>query len=144
MNRAALAETLDRVAGVLASAHDDWWVIGSAAVALHGAITDVSDIDILVSQRDGVTLMTRWHGGVTIGAASERFRSTPYARLAGAPLPIEVMGDLAVSVAGGWQRVVPATRIAIRGIFVPARTDLVDILYLFDRPKDRRRAALLI
>ena len=38
-----LTTTLSQVAAALRSAHDPWWVIGSAAVWLHGVGTAVSD-----------------------------------------------------------------------------------------------------
>ncbi|MFK3889879.1 hypothetical protein [Sphingomonas sp. NPDC079357] len=134
---------LAQVATALRPARDPWWVIGSAAVRLHGAETSVADIDVLVSARDAARLLGAWPGAVTIGAASNRFRSSPFARLNGAALPVEVMADLELCTDGVWRRVSPATRVAVAGVFVPARDELAAILRAFGRGKDLVRAALL-
>ncbi|MEH3124035.1 MAG: hypothetical protein PGN16_19060 [Sphingomonas phyllosphaerae] len=134
---------LAQVAAALRSACDPWWVIGSAAVRLHGGATSVADIDVLTSARDAGQLLADWPGGVTIGAASQRFRSHPFARLDGAALPIEVMADLEVCDGGVWRPVRPTTRVALGGVFVPAREEMVTILRTFGRSKDVARAALL-
>ncbi|VXC91977.1 hypothetical protein [Sphingomonas sp. 8AM] len=134
---------LAQVAAALRPARDPWWVIGSAAVRLHGAETSVDDIDVLVSARDATRLLGDWPGAVTIGAASDRFRSHPFARLDGAALPIEVMADLELCTDGVWRRVSPATRVALAGVFVPGRDELGAILRAFGRDKDLARAGLL-
>jgi hypothetical protein len=48
----ALGETLARVADALAGARHPWWIIGSAAVALHGADVTVGDVDVLLGEED--------------------------------------------------------------------------------------------
>jgi hypothetical protein len=135
--------SLTRVAKALHAACDPWWVIGSAAVWLHGGATEVADIDVLSSARDARAMLAAWRGPVTIGAASERFRSQPFARLQGDGLPIEVMAELEVRIGGAWQIVRPRTRVAMGGVFVPERAELVAILRSFGREKDLRRATLL-
>jgi len=80
---------------------------------------------------------------VTIGAASDRFRSRPFARLEGAALPIEIMAALEVRDGADWRAVWPRSRVLRGGMPVPTREELVAILHLFGREKDRRRAALL-
>ncbi|WP_037488001.1 hypothetical protein [Sphingomonas phyllosphaerae] len=134
---------LAQVATALRDTRDPWWVIGSAAVRLHGAETSVADIDVLVSERDAGSVLRDWPRAVTIGAASERFRSHPFARLEGAALPVEVMADLELCTDGVWRRVLPATRVAVAGVFVPARDELAAILRAFGRDKDVARAGLL-
>lgn len=134
---------LAQVAAALRPARDPWWVIGSAAVRLHGGDTSVADIDVLTSARDAVRLLDTWPGAVTIGDASARFRSHPFARLDGAALPVEVMADLELCTANGWQPVRPVTRVARGGVFVPDRDELRAILRSFGREKDFARAALL-
>jgi hypothetical protein len=47
-----LGETLARVADALAEARQPWWIIGSAAVALHGADVTVGDVDVLLGEAD--------------------------------------------------------------------------------------------
>ena len=118
-------------------------MVGSAAVRLHGAETSVADIDVLTSARDAAQLLDAWQGAVTIGGASDRFRSHPLSRLDGAALAVEVMANLEVRTADVWRRVVPATRVAVAGVFVPARDELAAILRAFGRDKDVARAALL-
>ncbi len=134
---------LEQVATALRSAHDPWWVIGSAAVRLHGGKTSVADIDVLTNARDAVQLIDTWPGAVTIGTASAQFRSHPFARLDGAALPVEVMADLELWTADGWQPVRPLTRVMRGDVFVPDRDELRAILRTFGREKDLARAALL-
>ena len=134
---------LAQVAAALRPARDPWWVIGSAAVRLHGAETSVADIDVLTSARDAERLLADWPGVATICGASDRFRSHPFARLDGAAVPVEVMGDLELCTANGWQPVRPLTRVAHGGVFIPDRDALRAILRAFGREKDRARAALL-
>ncbi len=138
-----LAAALSQVAAALRPAHDPWWVIGSAAVRLHGVETSVDDIDLLLSQRDAERLLVTWPGERTVGAASERFRSSPFACLHGAAMPIEIMADLQVCAAGVWRPVRPQTRVAKGEVFVPAHAELAAILRSFGRAKDVGRAALL-
>ncbi|MEH3104079.1 MAG: hypothetical protein PGN12_09265 [Sphingomonas phyllosphaerae] len=134
---------LVQVATALRDARDPWWVIGSAAVRLHGGDTSVADIDVLTSAQDAERLLETWAGAATIGGASDRFRSHPFARLDGAALPVEVMADLELRTESGWQRVRPLTRVARGDVFVPDRDELRAILRAFGRGKDLARAALL-
>jgi len=138
-----IAAALAQVAALLHPAREPWWVIGSAAVWLHGADTMVADIDLLMGEADAARLIADWPGGVTIGAPNDRFRSDRFARLEGAALPVEVMAGLRIRVDGRWCAVRPVTREARGGVFVPARAELVAILLAFGRAKDRMRAAML-
>jgi hypothetical protein len=135
---------LAQVATALRDARDPWWLIGSAAVQLHGGATSVADIDVLVSAHDATCVLRDWPGAVTIGAASDRFRSHPFARLEGAALPIEIMADLELCANGRWRAVQPVTRVMMDGVFVPARGELIAILRSFGRDKDVARAASLL
>ncbi|MGK6323952.1 hypothetical protein ACMGDM_12835 [Sphingomonas sp. DT-51] len=139
----ALAAALREVAVALRDARDPWWVIGSAAVRLHGVVTPVADVDVLLSGRDALAAIERWHGAVGFGSPSPRFRSAPFARLSGTAMPIELMAGLEVSDGSAWRAVRPATRQSLGAVFVPDRAELIDILTRFDRQKDRARAALL-
>ncbi|MDR6789589.1 hypothetical protein J2Y58_002962 [Sphingomonas sp. BE138] len=138
-----LRAALSQVAAALRGAEDPWWVIGSAAVRLHGADTAVADVDVLVSARDAARMLAAWPGTVTIGAASARFRSHPFARAEGGAMPVEVMAELEVRADGAWRPVRPVSRVPIGGVFVPERAELAAILLSFGRPKDLARAALL-
>jgi len=49
----ALSASLNAIGNVMAGADDPWWIIASAAVALHGADPGhVADVDVLLSIRD--------------------------------------------------------------------------------------------
>lgn len=138
-----LAAALDEVATMLRCAHDPWWVIGSAAAWLHGAATSVADVDVVLSPRDAHDAMAAWRGAVVVGVPGERFRSSLYASLDGATLPIELMAGLHVCSSGRWVAVQPATRRSVGNVYVPALAELQAMFVLFGRPKDRARADLL-
>lgn len=143
-----LARTLMSAADLMNGARDPWWVIASAAVALHGVEDDaVGDIDLLLGPADAARVLTAARVAPQAGSDSAQFRSAMFGRIAGAPLPIEIMADFAVMRNGVWTAVRPVTRQAIavgdRTLFVPSRGELRDMLTAFGRPKDLRRAALL-
>ena len=143
----ALAETLAEVAARMGGARDPWWIVGSAAVVLRGAATEVADVDLLVSEADARALLSA--GGVKSrpGARSARFRSAVFGTLEGAPLPIEVMGGLALNEDGVWAPLRLETRerhcLGPSVLWVPARAELIALLRRFGREKDVARAALL-
>ncbi|MBW6525522.1 hypothetical protein KZ813_01575 [Sphingomonas sp. RHCKR7] len=138
-----LAAALGRVAAALDGARDPWWVIGSAAAWLHGAVTSVADVDVLLSAHDATAVLAAWRGAIVIGAPGERFRSSPFARLQGATLPIELMAGLEVHDERHWRAVRPVTRQALAGVYVPEREELAALFALFGRDKDLARADLL-
>ena len=141
-----LRDTLVRVAGAMAYARDPWWIIGSAAVVLHGAATSVADVDLMTSARDARAFLDRT-GGVLIDAPHDHFRSSPFGRWPAPPLAVEVMGDLRLHEEGGWRHVELASREAVpvgnMQLFVPARGELIALLHRFGREKDLARAMLL-
>ena len=61
---------------------------------------------------------------------------------------VDLMTGLEVWVGERWTRVTPGTRQAVdvdgRTLYVPARSELIDILRLFGRPKDLERAEGLV
>lgn len=129
-------------------ARDPWWVIGSAAVALHGAEAGhVADIDLLTSRRDARTLLAAAGARPDAERDRSRFRSVYGRWRAHEGLAIEVMGGLEVNTSAGWRLVRPSTRVPVRCgtamVFVPGRDDLTAILRLFGREKDLARAAAL-
>lgn len=145
---APLAASLEAVAAVMKAAHDPWWIIASAAVALHGADPGrVGDVDVLLGIEDAMRILP------TIGVTAERgsahpdFRSAIFGVWRAAPLAIEFMAGFSYRDGAGWQPVRPESRecIDVRGamLFVPSRTELRDLLRAFGRPKDIERARRL-
>ncbi|MEH3107427.1 MAG: hypothetical protein PGN09_09130 [Sphingomonas fennica] len=147
MIEADLVETLRQLAPPLAALHAPWWLIGSAAMALHGAAPIVvADVDLLVSPGDAAALIGML-GLVPLRAGSDRFRSNPFARWTAPPLPVEIMADFHVRAGDGWVPVRPATRQAVTiggsELFVPSVAELRAIGRLYGRPKDAERDRLL-
>jgi hypothetical protein len=146
--RIALDETLRLVAAACVTAHDPWWLIGSAAVALHGApVDDIADVDVLMSLADADALLRAAGVDPAPGIPDARFRSLLFGTWRAPPLPVEVMAGLDVAADDGWRRIAPETRIPValggETLFVPARDELGAILTAFGRPKDLERARLL-
>ena len=141
---AALAAT-----GILMDeAQDPWWIIASAAVAIHGADPGhVSDVDVLLSVADAIRILPRIGVQLRSGSAHPTFRSRIFGIWTGTALPVEFMADFQCLSARGWQPVQPATRqpIEVDGVivFVPDRSELQALLGAFGRPKDIERARSL-
>ena len=145
---ATLAGALAGVGALMErEARGAWWIIGSAAVALHGADAGtVADIDVLTDRDDAARLLEVTGRQPDAAAPRDLFRSV-YGRFAVGAFAVEIMGGLEVARAGRWHRVRPAERqtFVIDGqhVFAPPRDDLIAILRLFGRPKDLARAAAL-
>jgi hypothetical protein len=144
----ALAETLALVAQAAADATDDWWIIGSAAVALHGrSVPQVKDVDLLMSAPDAAAFLRRAGVPLRAGQADARFRSLVFGLWSAPPIPVEVMGGFSVVADGGWREVALATRdpVTVAGVsvYVPSADELVRLLHTFGRAKDLERARLL-
>lgn len=144
-----LEGTLLALAPALASARHPWWILGSAAVLLHGADPGrVGDVDVLLDRRDCDAVFASLGLTVEPGRTSTRFRSEVFQRWNGSLLPVELFAGFCLREAGDWQQCTPQTRIAVRlggaAAFVPERTELAALLHRFGRPKDLARAALLI
>ena len=144
----ALHQTLLTTAALMRDAQDDWWIIASAAMALHGAAPiEVADVDLLTSERDGHALLGALDLPFVPPVATDRFRSALFARWDGAPVPIEIMAGFHVRSGDGWRPIVPTTRIAMpvgeATLFVPSIDELIAHCRLYGRPKDARRAAIL-
>ena len=143
-----LRQTLVMVAQAMRDARDPWWVISSAAVALHGVVAvTVADVDVVTSVEDARCVMTRLGVGQPKGSASPMFRSTVFGQWMAPPLVVEIMAGFHVVTPAGWTEVLPKTRVPIEveeaTIYVPDRAELAKILRLFGRPKDLERARLL-
>ncbi len=143
----ALVDTLQAVAKAAAVTRDRWWIIGSAAVVLHGGKADPHDVDLLLSARDARRLCQLLGIAPIENAPSDLFQSALFARWDGPPLPVELMAGLKLHTQTGWSAVRPRTRLPVAigqaTLFVPDRTELIAILRSFGRPKDLARADLL-
>lgn len=143
-----LTAALTVVAAGCAALQDAWWVFGGAAIALAG-VPDLSppDIDLIVSERDAASLITKWNAQVETDAPSPLFRSRVFARTTIAPLPIEIMAGFEVCEGGAWSAVLPATRqraaFSAGAIFIPTPAEQADICRRFGRPKDLARIPAL-
>ena len=144
---AALAETLARVADLLADTHEPWWIIAGAAALLHGVQKPVHDVDVLLGEDDARRLAKTLSLPAAPGGADPRFRSALFLTWRGAPLPIEFMARFELRTGDAWHPVAFATRKPITvgraTVFVPAREELRALLLALDRSKDHARAALL-
>src|SRR4051812_40445569 len=111
---APLAATLSAVGNVMKAAHDPWWIIASAAVALHGADAGrVADVDVLLSLRDARRLLPPLGIDVRPGAAHPIFQSDVFGTWTGQPLPVEFMVGFFHRSGDRWLPVAPLTRQAV-------------------------------
>ena len=139
----ALATVMER------NACDNWWVIGSAAVALHGGDPgQMGDVDVIVSLQDFSELESHIPLADTREGAGAAFRSDCFGCWSEPAIRVEFMAGFKLRVGDDWQPVQPRTREAItldeHKIFVPERGELIAILHSFGRAKDLRRAATLL
>ncbi len=148
MLSADLRQTLVMTADALAGAQDPWWVIASAAVALHGVgPVEVGDVDLLMSVGDARRLMDGLGVAPIENGASSLFRSTLLGRWETPPLVVEIMAGFHVATSARWTEVLPRTRVPVLvegcAVYVPERAELAGMLRLFGRPKDLERVRLL-
>jgi hypothetical protein len=148
MLSADLRQTLVMTADALAGAQEPWWVISSAAVALHGVTpVEVGDVDVLMSVIDARRAMDQLGVAPIEDGASALFRSTLFGQWESPPLVVEIMAGFHVATGSGWTKVLPRTRVPIfvgeRVVYVPDRAELAEMLRLFGRPKDLERVRLL-
>jgi hypothetical protein len=143
----ALRETLAMVAAAMARARQLWWIIGSAAVALHGADVCVADVDVLLGEDDARALLPAL--GIVAAAAegTALFRSAVFARWPVPPLTVEFMAGFRFHSRESWRAVAPVTRerVVVEGaaLFVPGQAELVAMLAGFGREKDLARIKAL-
>ena len=141
-------DALGDVAEALASARDPWWIIGSAAVALHGEDPGtVNDIDVIISPRDFDRLEAARILKPVKHRTRDHFNSEKFGRSRVGEYEVEYFADLRVLADGEWHlvefdeaEIVDCQGVELR---VPARAELIDLLQLFGREKDLRRAACL-
>lgn len=143
-----LATSLARVGRLMAGAIDPWWVIGSAAVALHGRDPGgIADIDVMLSVNDAEDLLEP-RGILPLKLDPDpQFSSRWFARWDGTPLPTEFMAGFRLYEGGRWADVSFVTReaVSVEGetLYVPSRDELRELFECFGRGKDLQRAATL-
>ncbi len=130
------------------AAREPWWVIGSAAAVLHGAVgVSANDVDVLLDADDARTLLPSLGVEPMPGGDHHLFRSEVFAVWREPPLAVEFMAGFSCRMAGEWKTIRPATRLAVHvraaTVFVPAREELRALMGGFGRPKDFERAAAL-
>ena len=143
-----LRQSLAMTAEAIAQARDPWWIIGSAAVTLHGAhVPDIKDVDVLMTASDAEQVLRDLGLPSRPPTTSTMFRSSAFGTWSAPPLPVEIMGDLNLATPAGWRPVRPNTREAVtvdgHQLFVPAASELIALLRSFGRPKDLVRIRLL-
>ncbi|KQN19228.1 hypothetical protein ASE86_11940 [Sphingomonas sp. Leaf33] len=110
----ALATTLAMICDAASTAQDDWWIIGSAAVALHGgAVPALKDVDLMMSSRDAERLLVGVGANAIAPPPSERFRSAIFGMWTAPPIPVEVFGGFIMAGPDGWRNVGFASQHAI-------------------------------
>lgn len=143
----ALRATLAMVADALAGVREPWWIIGSAAVALHGADVTVGDVDVLLGEDDARAVLPVLGLGAAAGEGTALFRSAVFARWTVPPLTVEFMAGFEFRADDGWRVVQPVTRERVmmgdHALFVPGRAELIAMLEGFAREKDLERITAL-
>ena len=144
----ALADTLAMISEAASGSTDPWWIIGSAAVVLHGrSLAHVKDVDLMMSAADAEVFLRRVGEEPRNGKPNDRFRSQIFGVWAGPPIPVEVMGGFSIATPDGWQEVslVKRETVTVQGqpVYIPSAEELVRLLLSFGRAKDLERADLL-
>ncbi|HEX6661198.1 MAG TPA: hypothetical protein VF067_04950 [Sphingomicrobium sp.] len=136
------------VADIAAGASEPWWIIGSAAVALHGApVTGIHDVDVIMGPADARYVLERADVPSTTDTNHPQFRSKVFGTWRDPPLPVEVFAGFSLADSKGWHPVLLESRQAVsvagRTLYVPSIGELHRLLLSFGRPKDLDRARLL-
>lgn len=131
-----------------AETSEPWWIIGSAAVAVHGAaVADIRDVDLMMGLADARRLLVRLGLQPEPDSDHAQFRSQLFAVWREPPLPVEVFAGFSLAYSKGWRPVILQTREAVsvlgRQLYVPSQDELHELLLSFGRPKDLARARLL-
>lgn len=145
---APLCSTLAQVATIMAPAQHDWWIIASAALALHGVDPGpVRDVDVLFDRRDADAVLGPVGLTPRTGSDDGRFRSDLFVTWTGAALAVELFAGFALHEHGAWQPITLSTRQRVEchgvSLWVPSRAELHGLLLRFGRDKDFARADLL-
>lgn len=125
----------------------DWWIIGSAALALSGIDVAPKDIDVFAAS-DVIEAARLNLAAAATPSRSDLFRSQPYFQFhPEGGLEIDFMGGLEIRVAGAWTGLRIESRMRVSAgsvsLFVPSLEEQAVILRLFGRPRDLVRAALI-
>lgn len=144
----ALSASLSAIGKLMTAANEPWWVISSAAVALHGADAgQVADVDVLLGAADARRILPAIGIEPRPGPPHPAFRSGIFGIWTEAALPIEFMADFQHRSSGSWLTVRPSTRrpaqIGQTMVFIPEKAELEAMLVAFGRPKDLQRARSL-
>lgn len=148
MWEADLSKTITYLTDALEHARDPWWIIGSAAVALHGANPgEIADVDVLLSERDARAVFAILGLPIQAGSPDDQFASVLFAAWTKPPLTVEFMAGLSTMQGGLWEQVALTTRetheVFGRPVFLPSVSELSDLLRRFGRAKDHDRLRAL-
>lgn len=129
-------------------AQKDWWIIGSAAVALHGRDPGgIADVDVMLDVDDAEAILEPRAILPELKPPHPQFHSRWFARWDGTPVPTEFMAGFQLFEGNAWHPVRFATReaVALDGatLFVPSKDELRALFLRFGRGKDLQRAAAL-
>lgn len=143
-----LRETLHLAGELMRGAEDHWWIIASAAAALHGVDQpEVADVDVLASDRDAISVLGSLGVSPLPKSPHPLFESRILGRWTGAPMTVEIMAGFRFRGVSGWQPMAPASRERVEldgvSLFVPSRGELAELLTALGRPKDLERAGRL-
>ncbi|WP_296678223.1 hypothetical protein [Novosphingobium sp.] len=143
-----LRSALIDVSTIMAPARHDWWIIGSAALALHGFDPGpVGDVDVLLDPRDFQQVLAPLAIDSAAGGDADRFRSDMFATWYGGALPVELFAGFSVREGQTWQQVALRRRQPVdldgQRLWVPPPAELHALLLRFGREKDLARAALI-
>jgi len=111
----------------MVEACDPWWIIGSAAVALHSADAgDVADVDVLLSVADARSILRTIGIDLKPGSTHAAFWSSIFGTWTGSTaLLVEFMASFCHRLGEAWQPIQPATRhcfdVGGTSVFVPEK-----------------------
>lgn len=142
------ALTLIGLVDLMKIAQRPWWIISSAAAALHGEVTQPpADVDVLIAPEDALSIARQLELQAAPGIPCERFHSEIFIRWEGLPLPVEFMAGFHLHEQGQWRPVQPSSRqpVNVAGVtlHIPDRSELIRLLRRFGRDKDLVRAQRL-
>jgi hypothetical protein len=143
----ALAGLLASLAGELAACRERWWLIGSAAMAVHGAPVEVRDVDLLLGEADAEAVLARRGLAAAPGSPSNLFSSAIFVKWPAPPYAVELFAGFRLRDGDAWRPLLPSTRelrrVGNASIFVPSVAELIAWGRLFGRDKDHGREPLL-
>lgn len=140
---------LKMLAGVMTEAHQPWWMIGPAAVWLHGGDAGkFTRFEVIVSPGDARRLAEI--RGLTLerGPATPLKRSRQSFALPLGGIEARIMYGAEQHAAGRWVSILPTTRKAFdlgdgRMVYTPERDEMIAILKQTGRARDVARAESL-